>query len=133
VSCVRCHKLHGEGGDVGPDLTGIGARQKREYLLESIVAPNRQIAKGFETVVLALSNGQVVSGIVKQEDAREVWLMTAEGKLVTVKKDDIDERQTGKSAMPEDIIKSLTKVEIRDLVEFLASLKEGAPPATIQP
>jgi quinoprotein glucose dehydrogenase len=133
VSCVRCHKLHGEGGDVGPDLTGIGARQKREYLLESIVAPNRQIAKGFETVVLALSNGQVVSGIVKQEDAREVWLMTAEGKLVTVKKDDIDERQTGKSAMPEDLIKLLTKAEVRDLVEFLARLKEGAPPASAQP
>src|SRR5262249_35208682 len=50
VSCLRCHKLHGEGGEVGPDLSDIGKRQNREYLLESIVDPNKQIAKGFETV-----------------------------------------------------------------------------------
>jgi quinoprotein glucose dehydrogenase len=132
VSCVRCHKLRGIGGDVGPDLTGIGARQKREYLLESIVDPNKQIAKGFETVVLVLGNGQVVSGIVKEETTKTVRLITPEGKLVTVAKDDIDERQTGKSAMPADLVKSLTKAELRDLVEFLASLKEGGPTATIR-
>jgi quinoprotein glucose dehydrogenase len=132
VSCTRCHKVKGDGGDVGPDLTGVGARQKREYLLESIVDPNKQIAKGFETVVLVLMDGHIVSGIVKEETGKEVRLMTAEGKLVTVKKDDIDERQAGKSAMPADIVKSLTKAELRDLVEFLASLKEGGPAATIQ-
>jgi quinoprotein glucose dehydrogenase len=49
-----------------------------------------------------------------------------------VKKDDIDERQVGKSAMPADLIKSLTKAELRDLVEFLASLKESGPAATIR-
>jgi quinoprotein glucose dehydrogenase len=123
VSCVRCHKVRGEGGDVGPDLTGIGTRQNRDYLLESIVEPNKQIAKGFDTVVLSLANGQVVTGIVKEENAKEIRLMTAEGKLVTVPQDQVDERQTGKSAMPEDVVKSLTKSEVRDLVEFLASLK----------
>jgi quinoprotein glucose dehydrogenase len=123
VSCVRCHRVKGEGGEVGPDLTGLGTRQNREYLLESIVDPNRQIAKGFETVVLELANGQVVSGIVKEENAKELRLMTAEGKLVTVPRAQIEERQTGKSAMPQDTIKLLTKSELRDLVEFLAGLK----------
>jgi quinoprotein glucose dehydrogenase len=123
VSCVRCHKAQGQGGDVGPDLTGIGAKQKRDYLLESIVDPNKQIAQGFETVVLTLTNGKVVSGIVKGEDARDVKLMTAEGQLVTVAKTKIDERARGKSAMPEDAIKHLSRRELRDLVEFLASLK----------
>src|SRR5262249_57424618 len=52
VSCLRCHKLHGEGGEVGPDLAGIGSRQTREYLLESLVEPSRQIAKGYGTAVL---------------------------------------------------------------------------------
>ncbi|HKM53450.1 MAG TPA: c-type cytochrome, partial [Isosphaeraceae bacterium] len=127
VSCVRCHKLQGEGGEVGPDLTGIGARQNREYLLESIVDPNKQIAKGFETVVLGLKNGTVQIGIVKSEDDKEIRLMTADGKLVKVAKDQVEERQTGKSAMPEDIIKQLSKAELRDLVEFLARLKEGGP------
>jgi quinoprotein glucose dehydrogenase len=123
VSCLRCHKVRGEGGDVGPDLTGIASKQKRDYLLESIVDPNKQIAQGFETVVLTLTNGKVVSGIVKAEDAKEVKLMTAEGQLLTVPKAKIDERARGKSAMPDDMMKYLSKRELRDLVEFLANLK----------
>jgi quinoprotein glucose dehydrogenase len=123
VTCLKCHKVRGDGGEVGPDLTGIGGKQKRDYLLESIVEPNRQIAKGYETVVLTLLDGRSVSGILKMENAREVRLMTAEGKLVTVAKDRIDERQAGKSAMPEDLVQKLTKRELRDLVEFLANLK----------
>jgi quinoprotein glucose dehydrogenase len=123
VSCLRCHKVQGVGGEVGPDLTGIGTRQKRDYLLESLVAPNKQIAKGFETVVLTLKNGTTRIGVLKTEDAREVRLMTAEGQLLVVRKDQIDERETGKSAMPEDVTKHLTRLEIRDLVEFLARLK----------
>jgi quinoprotein glucose dehydrogenase len=123
VSCVRCHKVKGEGGDVGPDLAGIGSRQKRDYILESIVDPNKQIAQGFETVILTLTNGKLVSGIIKGEDANEVKLMTAEGQLLTVPKAKIDERARGKSAMPEDVITHLSKRELRDLVEFLANLK----------
>ncbi len=123
VYCLRCHKVDGQGGEVGPELTGIAKKQPREYLLESIVEPNKQIAKGYETVVLTLTNGKSVVGIVKSEDAKELKLITAEGTLVTVPKDKIDERQAGKSAMPEDLIKYLSRSEVRDLVEFLANLK----------
>ena len=64
VECLRCHKIKppaGEamGGEVGPELSDVGARQNREYLLESIVSPDKQIAKGFESVVLATSDGKV--------------------------------------------------------------------------
>jgi quinoprotein glucose dehydrogenase len=124
VSCLRCHKVKGEGGDVGPDLTGIGTRQKRDYLLESIVDPNRQIAKGYETVVLTLKNGKFVTGVLKAEDGKQVRLMTAEGTLVTVAKARISERNRGPSAMPSDLLKHLSKADLRDLVEFLANLKE---------
>ncbi|MBY0524362.1 MAG: HEAT repeat domain-containing protein [Gemmataceae bacterium] len=123
VSCVRCHKLNGNGGEVGPELTGIAGKQTREYLLESLVDPNKQIAKGFETVVLLLRSGKVETGVLKSEDGKEIKLITAEGKLVTVLKDQIDERNSGKSAMPEDVVQKLTKRELRDLVEFLAGLK----------
>jgi quinoprotein glucose dehydrogenase len=128
VSCLRCHKIRGEGGEVGPDLAGIGSRQTREYLLESIVDPNRQIAKGYETVVLTLANGQVKTGILRSEDAKAVRLVTPEGALVTVPKDEIDQRARGPSAMPEDLVRQLTRRELRDLVEFLADLKDGPPP-----
>jgi quinoprotein glucose dehydrogenase len=123
VNCLRCHKIKGQGGEVGPDLTGIGGRQKRDYLLEAIVDPNRQIAKGFETVVLTLKNGKIITGVLKSEDAKLVRLVTAEGTAVTVKKGSIDERSSGPSAMPADLVKQLSKSDLRDLVEFLAGLK----------
>jgi quinoprotein glucose dehydrogenase len=123
VSCLRCHKVAGEGGEVGPDLGGIGAKQKRDYLLEAVVFPNRQIAEGYDGVLLFLTNGKTVTGVLKSEDAREVKVMTAEGNLVAVPKSKIDERQKGKSAMPEDLTKHLSRKEVRDLVEFLAGLK----------
>jgi quinoprotein glucose dehydrogenase len=127
VSCLRCHKAGGAGaGEVGPDLGGIGSKQKRDYLLESIVYPSKQIAKGYETVELVLTTGQVRSGILKSEDGKQVRLMTAEGALISVPKSKIEERRSGKSAMPEDLTKHLSRQEVRDLVEFLAGLKEGA-------
>ena len=124
TTCLRCHKVNGEGGEVGPELKGIGAKQNRDYILESIVDPNKQIAKGYESVLLILNNGQTRTGVLKGEDAKEIRLMTAEGKLVVVAKSDVDERHPGKSAMPEDMIKKLSKSELRDLVEFLSGLKE---------
>jgi quinoprotein glucose dehydrogenase len=127
VSCLRCHKLEGEGGEVGPELAGIGRKQSREYLLESLVDPNKQIAKGFETVVLTTSSGKVVSGIIKEENKKLVRLITPEGKLLTVAVKDIEDRQAGKSAMPDDVVKHLSPRELRDLVEFLAELKKERP------
>lgn len=73
--------------------------------------------------MLGLKNGQIVTGIVKAEDGNALRLMTAEGKLVSVAQEQIDERQSGKSPMPEDVMKSLSNRELRDLVEFLAGLR----------
>ena len=123
VYCVRCHKVRGEGGEVGPELTGIGSKHPRAYLLESIVVPNQAIAQGFESVVLAKTDGTTVIGVLKSEDDKVVKVMTAEAKLIDVSKADIEERQRGPSAMPEDLSKKLSPAERRDLVEFLAGLK----------
>ena len=124
VACLRCHKLEGQGGDVGPELNGIGNKQKRDYLLESIILPEKNIAKGFESLIIVLSNGKTVTGILKQDKPNEIVLMDFEGKLMTVKKADIEEKKIGKSAMPADLYKQLSKQELRDLVEYLASLKQ---------
>ncbi|HEV3146906.1 MAG TPA: PVC-type heme-binding CxxCH protein [Gemmataceae bacterium] len=123
VTCVKCHKLNGTGGDVGPELAGIGAKQTREYLLESIVFPDAKIAKGYDSVVLELTNGKTVTGVLKSEDDKEVKIMTAEGVPLTIDKNKIEERRRGKSPMPDDLHQKLTKRELRDLIEFLADLK----------
>ncbi len=122
LSCVRCHKIQGVGGDVGPDLFGLSKRVKRDYILESIAVPNKHIAKGFETLVLLLNDGKVVTGILKGEDAKEVRLVTAEGKILIIAKDEIDTRSSGPSAMPADLIRKMSRRELRDLVEFLSGL-----------
>ncbi len=122
LSCVRCHKVAGTGGEVGPDLSKIGADKTREYLLESIVEPNKAIAKGFETAILTLDDGRVLTGIVKDQTDRELTLVTAEAKTFTVPIAQIDERSTGQSAMPADLPKQMSLLELRDLVEFLSKL-----------
>jgi quinoprotein glucose dehydrogenase len=127
VSCLRCHKIGDQGGAVGPDLTAIGAAKDRRYLLEAIVDPNRAIAEKFETVVILDDRGKTISGIVQAENDDFLRVMTAEGNLVTVAKDRIDERRRGKSAMPEDVAQHLSPSDVRDLVEFLA--RQAPPPA----
>lgn len=124
VSCQRCHKIKTKGGEVGPELTKIASQKPREYMLESLVDPNKEIAQGFDTVVVLTSEGEMVSGVLKAEDDKELKLMNAEGKMLTVLKEDIEERRKGKSAMPEDLLKHLSKRELRDLIEFLANQKQ---------
>jgi quinoprotein glucose dehydrogenase len=126
VYCQRCHKLDGQGGEVGPQLNGIAADKEkdRRYLLESVVYPNAKIAKGYETVVLVLLDGRTVSGVLKSDDKKQIKLVTAENKEIVVQADEVDSRRSGPSAMPDDLYKKLSRRELRDLVEFLASLKE---------
>jgi quinoprotein glucose dehydrogenase len=123
VACLRCHAIKGQGGNVGPDLKGIATRQTREYILESILFPNRKIAPGFENVLVTTKNGSSYAGLVKSEDAQKLVLNSPEDGIVTIKKEEIVKRDPGLSPMPEEMAKVLTKFELRDLIEFLGSLK----------
>lgn len=127
ASCRRCHVVNGDGAAVGPDLSAIGKDKDRRYLLESIIEPNKAIAKGFATRVLVLADGRIVSGIVKKETEDEVTLVKPTGEQVVVAKDDIDDEADGLSGMPADLYKSLSRSEIRDLVAYLATLKSDKP------
>jgi quinoprotein glucose dehydrogenase len=137
VSCVKCHNINGVGGNAGPDLAGVGARGTREYLLESIVLPPAKIAQGWESIVVRLKKGQVVSGIVKGETDQELVLNVITDptrgiiKPVVLKKKDIDRSRGGQSAMPEGLVKTLSKRDLRNLIEYLASLT--TPPSPKEP
>jgi len=123
VACLRCHKVGDDGGEVGPNLSDIGKRQNREYILESIVLPNKQIAQGFETVVVTMTNGKTYAGVLRNEDANALTVVTAEGATLHLPKNLVDTRERGDSAMPADVMKYLSKSELRDLVEYLAGQK----------
>ncbi len=129
LSCRRCHRINGDGGEVGPNLSMLGADRSRQYILEGIVDPNRAIAKGYETVVVQTDEGKVFSGIIKQETDVQLTLQASDGSLATIDKETIEDRATGKSGMPSDLIEKLSKRDLRDLIEYLANCRtpdEGA-------
>ena len=124
AACMRCHKVRGEGGDVGPDLAGFGAKHDRAYILQSIVEPNAVIAPGFENVLVTLTNGEMLAGMLNAEDANEVTLASlADGKRQKIKKSDIKERTTVASAMPPGLGEVLGKRGLRDVIEYLSTVK----------
>lgn len=123
VSCARCHKVRGVGGDAGPDLSDVGRKLSREQILESILYPNESIAEGYETVELVLMDGAVYSGIVTREDAESLELNSPEDGIVTFQMNEIAERRKGLSGMPEGLNHFMSKREMRNLIEFLAALK----------
>jgi quinoprotein glucose dehydrogenase len=123
VQCLRCHSIKGEGGAAGPDLSGVGKRQSREYLLESVVLPAKQVAKGWETVTVRLGNGDTVAGVLKKEDEKQLILADPEKGGLTIDKAKVTARRGGQTAMPEDVARPLSKRDLRDLVEFLSGLK----------
>ena len=120
LACLRCHKLKGEGGEVGPELTGIGRAKGREYVLRSILFPNAEIAAGFENVVVTRKDGSEVAGVLKSETATELVVASAEDGLLTVKKADIATRERGPSSMVEGLGELMSLRELRDLVEALS-------------
>jgi quinoprotein glucose dehydrogenase len=123
VQCLRCHSIKGDGGSAGPDLAGIGAKQTREYLLESMVFPAKHIAAGWETVTVRVKNGDTFAGVLKSEDARQIVLVDPEKGELRVEKALVTGRRGGQTAMPGDIAQPLSKHDLRDLVEFLAGLR----------
>jgi quinoprotein glucose dehydrogenase len=125
AACLRCHKVSGSGGDAGPDLTGIGAKKDRRYLLESIVLPNAAIADGFQSVMVTLKDGSIQAGVVKAETDRELTLQmpVPDAPAIKVAKAEIKSRENAPSGMIPGLGDLLTKREIRDLVEYVASLR----------
>ncbi len=122
ASCRRCHIAGGEGGEVGPALDGIALKRDRRYLLESIIVPNAKIAEGYATVVELTDDGQVHTGVLRGDTDEALTLVLPTGETVVIPADTILDRADGPSAMPADIPDALSRREMRDLVEYLASL-----------
>jgi putative heme-binding domain-containing protein len=127
--CLKCHRLGDQGERIGPDLTGVGGRFGRIYLVESILEPSRTIAPSFATHVLALKNGQILTGVQIAETETTLTLADNQGDKHLLAKADIEEhRPSLLSTMPEGLEKRFTEEEFIDLVAFLVSQKEVRAP-----
>jgi putative heme-binding domain-containing protein len=126
VGCIRCHKVGNDGADVGPALNGIGTKYDKTFLIESVLYPSKQILDGYQQTILRMKDGDVLSGVVKAETAKDITLYDGGGNKQVVDKADVKEREHGKlSVMPEGLQLTLKPEEFSDLIAFLESLKEA--------
>jgi putative heme-binding domain-containing protein len=122
AQCTRCHKLGGEGAEVGPDLSGIGKRMNRKQLLEALILPNATLAKGYALVAVTLKDGTSLSGSLEKESATDLILRMADGSVKTISLANVAERTSPASMMP-PMDAMLGKKEIRDVIEYLTTLR----------
>jgi putative heme-binding domain-containing protein len=129
TKCAVCHKVHGKGGEVGPDLSQIGGKFDRLHLIESILDPSAEILQGYHSTLIETKAGRSFTGIVKSESKTALTLMDAEGKSITVALEDIESRTASKvSLMPAELAGTMTPAEFTDLIAYLESLRTGGPP-----
>jgi putative heme-binding domain-containing protein len=120
-TCAKCHRLFGQGGEIGPDLTSY-KRDDIGNMLLNIVNPSAEIREGFETFMLTTKDGRVLTGFLVDKDNQVVVLRGADGQNVSVKQDQIDElAQQRKSLMPEGLLANLSDQQVRDLFAYLRS------------
>lgn len=120
--CVRCHAISGKGGQVGPDLSKIGATLSREQILQAMIQPSARIAPGYGSVSVKLKDGQEAYGILAKEDDEEIVITTSDAEPLRIPKARIAARQNTASSMP-PMGTLMSKREVRDVVEYLANLK----------
>jgi putative heme-binding domain-containing protein len=123
AQCIRCHSYDDLGGNAGPRLNGVANRLSRPQLLEALINPSARLAPGFGAVTLQLKNGKTVSGILQEETGTQLVLKGADEAGTVILKEQIRQRTNAPSSMPE-MKYLLTKREVRDVVSFLATLKE---------
>jgi len=117
--CANCHRVQGEGHNVGPDITDVRNRT-RETLLMDIMDPNRAVEPRFSTYTILLKDGRVLNGLLAGETGTTLILKRAEGKEDIISRTEIDEMQAGgKSLMPEGIERELSPQDVADVIEFL--------------
>jgi len=118
--CGQCHRIHGSGADVGPDLT-VAGRTSFDQLVSKVFDPNQFIKSGYQAVTAGTTGGRFVTGLVVEDSPQRLVLKTQGGKLETLPRSEVEEVIVSRqSLMPEGIEQQLPHAELIDLFAFLA-------------
>jgi putative heme-binding domain-containing protein len=127
--CGQCHKIYGEGQDVGPEITSNG-RNDFDQLISNVFDPSLVIGEAYQATTVATTDGRVLTGLLAEDSPQRIILKVQGGKRETVARSDVDEiKVSNVSLMPEDLEKQLKPQEIADLFSFLALDKPPTDPA----
>jgi putative heme-binding domain-containing protein len=119
--CASCHKLFGEGQEIGPDLTSAN-RKDREYMLVSIVDPSSIIRREYVSMAIRTTDQRVLTGLVKDNGNGRLTIQPQQGQAFDVSRDEVEEMKTSDvSLMPEDLYRKGSPQDLRDLFEYLQS------------
>lgn len=127
LQCQKCHAIGGAGGRVGPDLLSIGASAPVDYLVDSLIEPNKKVKENYHSVVVQTDDGKVMTGIPIRESKTELVLRDADDQARVIPTEVIEERKEGRSLMPDGAVDALTRDELVDLVRFLSELGKVGP------
>ena len=124
AACHTCHRAHGKGGEVGPELTLIGRIRTDRDLAESIVYPSSTIANGYTTFSVITGSGRVFDGVIHRESADAIHLRMADKPEEKIAREDIEEMiALPTSVMPQGLEKTITRGDLSDLIAYLRTLK----------
>src|SRR5260221_661593 len=122
---IKGNKVSSQGADNRSEITGVGSKYDRTFLIESVLYPSKQILDGYQQTIVRLKDGDVQSGVIKAETDKDITLFDASANKTVIEKSEIKDREHGKlSLMPEGLHTSLKPEEFSDLISYLESLKE---------
>jgi putative heme-binding domain-containing protein len=122
-ACAQCHKLYGEGGEIGPDITGSN-RNNLDYLLTNMIDPNAEIPNDYRTTILRTKDNRVLVGVIRRSEGQSVTIATP-AEVVTVAKRDVAAiNPQNFSMMPEGLVLALKEDELRDLIAYLRGSRQ---------
>lgn len=123
ANCIACHKINGEGGVQGPDLSAVGTGMTTELIIEAILWPKRQVKEGYLATTITTKDDEYHQGYKTKETNTELTLRSAaNGREIRIAKKDISDIQEAGTLMPEGLTAGMTRSELADLVAYLASL-----------
>jgi putative heme-binding domain-containing protein len=129
IACTKCHAADGGPSPLGPDLTRLDKDVSDVDLVEAVLRPSRTIRKGFETVTVTTTRGQVLAGLVAEDTAERLVLREAVegGRTVTLARGEVEQRVVGQiSLMPAGMVNGLAgRQDFLDLVRYLVELRDG--------
>lgn len=123
-TCASCHVLYGEGGKIGPDLTGSN-RANLDYILLNSVDPSYDVPDGYKMVQILTVDGRAINGVVAEEDETRLVLKTVEQPLLVIAKADIETRKVSKkSMMPDGQLEQMKPQQVIDLIKYLRTTEQ---------